>query len=298
MSEHYPRVRIRAENGVLVLREGLSISFYMRRPHEEVKHAVQRALEVYLRAVGSEVLSLYHGEEELLELDEAAWKDIRRKLIEESIVSITLRDRGPNGHQYWFEYRGRPIHDRKVSEPDEVCAVSFWLPTEYLEAHGAENVRALVLELAAPLPFCSGHAGLSFNGETDLLGVDNEVHKRCFRYPGLDIPRLGWFVMMLGTRVPAVSWLTFLGQPVLGAVGGAAGLRSRLHSAGTTVQELDGERAVVTLGPWPEAGDIERGDTLPAYRELARVLEPWLYREVHIQGSAEVTWNWYRRFLD
>ncbi|MFY0576656.1 type VI immunity family protein [Cystobacter fuscus] len=35
-------------------------------------------------------------------------------------------------------------------------------------------------------------------------------------------------------------------------------------------------RAVVALGPWPEAGDLRQGQTLPAYRELARVLEPWL----------------------
>jgi hypothetical protein len=248
--------------------------------------------------VGPQALSLYQGEEEWLELGEAAWADLRRELLEESIVSITLRDRGASGHQYRFEYRGRPIYDRKVSRPDEVCAVSFWLPTEYLEEHGAEHVRALALELAALLPFCSGHAGLSFNGETDLVGVSGEMRKRSFRYPGLDIPDLDWFAMRLGTRVPAVSWLTFLGQPVLGAVGGAAGLRSRLHSEGTTVQELEGERAVVTLGPWPEAGDTEQGATLPAYRELARVLEPWLYQEVHIQGSSVVIPNWYRRFLD
>ncbi|HLM43445.1 MAG TPA: type VI immunity family protein, partial [Myxococcaceae bacterium] len=77
--------------------------------------------------------------------------------------------------------------------------------------------------------------------------------------------------------------------PVLGELGGAAGLRARLHSPGTTVQELEGERVVVTLGPSPDAGDTEQGRTLPAYRELARVLEPWLY----LTSS-----QWERRFLD
>ncbi len=51
-----------------------------------------------------------------------------------------------------------------------VSVVSFSLPTEYLVQHGPGRVRELALELAAPLPFCSGHAGLSFNGETLLLG--------------------------------------------------------------------------------------------------------------------------------
>jgi hypothetical protein len=64
---------------------------------------------------------------------------------------------------------------------------------------------------------------------------------------------------------------------------------------------MDGDRVVITLGQWPEAGDTERGDNLPAYRELARVLEPWLFREP--TGSmacftpTEVA-RWERRFLD
>ncbi len=69
---------------------------------------------------------------------------------------------------------------------------------------------------------------------------------------------------------------------------------------GTTVQELDGERALVTLGKWPEAGDSEQGRTLPEYRELARVLEPCLYMgRARINGfSEEDTRRWERRFLD
>jgi hypothetical protein len=64
---------------------------------------------------------------------------------------------------------------------------------------------------------------------------------------------------------------------------------------------LDGERAVVTLGPWPEAGDTEQSNTLPAYRELARVLEPWLYHDPPVQDddfTPEDMLRWERRFLD
>jgi Protein of unknown function (DUF3396) len=53
-------------------------------------------------------------------------------------------------------------------------------------------------------------------------------------------------------------------------------------------QELTGERVVVTLGTWPEAGDTQQGHTLPAWRELARVLEPWLYmNRPHWSGFSE-----------
>lgn len=94
--------------------------------------------------------------------------------------------------------------------------------------------------------------------------------------------------------------MNFLGQPVLGELGGAEGLRARLHSPGTTVQELAGDKVVITLGEWPEAGDVERGDALPSYRELARVLEPWLHHTdvPMLNRPMEETRRWERRFLD
>jgi hypothetical protein len=299
MSEHYPKIRIRAESGHPLLREGLSLCFYLHRPHDEVKQAVMHALNTYLRAVGPQALSSYVDEEGYhQELDEAGWELTRRQLLGDCWSVIRLRDTVASGNQYRFDYYGRPTEDPSQSfGPNAVCAVSFWLPTEYLEANGPGHVRELALELAAPLPFCSGHAGLSFNGETDLVGVPAEIHKHSPRYPGLDIPRLSWLSLKLGTRIPTVSWLTFLGQPVLGELGGVEALRSRLHSPDTTVQALEGERAVVTLGPWPEAGDTEQGNILPAYRELARVLEPWLYRETHLLVSDDFR-RWERRFLD
>jgi hypothetical protein len=125
------------------------------------------------------------------------------------------------------------------------------------------------------------------------------IHEQAFRHPGLDVAHGN---TSLGPRVDGVHWLNFLGQPVLGELGGAAGLRTRLQSPGTTVQELEGERAVVTLGEWPEAGDLTQGQTLPAYRELARVLEPWQYQcpgyEAFHDSTHEETVRWWRRFLD
>ncbi|WP_375770092.1 DUF3396 domain-containing protein [Archangium gephyra] len=105
--------------------------------------------------------------------------------------------------------------------------------------------------------------------------------------------------MFLGEEMHKVA----LACAELGELGGASGLRSRLSSPGTTVQELEEERAV--------AGDTEQGQTLPAYRELARVLEPWLYHEpfpepwpYHEQSNWEPDFppedlrRWERRFLD
>lgn len=301
MSEHYPRIRL--DRGPHLIREGLSIDFYMH-PRFEMGKGVIRALDAYLRAVGAQTLDWYVDDEaEWQRLDEASLARLRQETMEGSRLTLALSGRPCTDQHYQFEYWGkRPDLPVMTSNPRAMGAVSFWLPTEYLEEHGPTRVRELALELASHLPYLSsGHAGLSFHCAPDLAGVLRKVHGLCFRYPGMDIPNQGWLSWNIGSRVLGPTWLTFLGQPLLGQLGGVSELRSRLRSEGTTVQELEGDRAVITLGPWPEAGDTERGDILPAYRELARVLEPWLYHEekgLLPTFPPEEMLRWERRFLD
>ncbi|WP_224363612.1 type VI immunity family protein [Hyalangium versicolor] len=303
MSEHPPRIRVLAENGYVLVREGLSITFYMRHAHVELAQSLEHALKTYLRAVGPGALGLYADRDgEWQALDASGWELIWSQLREDPQASLDLQDGSKLECRYRVEYRGRSVDGHSAFDnASAVSAVSFGLPSEFLEEHGPSRVRELALELAAALPFCSGHTGLSFLGELDMAGVDRRIASSCFRYPGLDIPDLSGRSWKIGTRVIGPQWLTFLGQPVLGELGGSATLRSRLHSPNTTVQELGEDRAVVTLGPWPEAGDTEHGDTLPAYRELAQVLEPWLFHEPHGSMAGlprQDVPRWERRFLD
>ncbi|WP_235216599.1 type VI immunity family protein [Archangium violaceum] len=297
MGAHYPRIRIDKIVGTrhfLLIRESVSITFHMKRSHQEILREVMRALQVYRRAVGPQSLGWYadpySGDWD--ELDDKGWAYIQREMLEEPATSIWLRELPNATTGYEFLYQS---HLLEVSNADAASTVSFMLPTEYLEEHGPDRVRALALELAAELPFNSGHAGLCFNFPESFLGVLDAIRDLSFRHPGLDIPGVLFTSLEIGTRVNGVHWLNFLGPPVLRELGGTESLRTRLRSPGTTVQALDEERAVVTLGEWPEAGDTEQGNTLPAYRELAHVLEPWLQLD---SFSQEALRRWERRFLD
>ncbi|HZH74507.1 MAG TPA: DUF3396 domain-containing protein [Archangium sp.] len=303
MSTHYPKIRVLAQNGYPLVRDGLSFTFYMRHPHHEVAPAVLRSLDAYCAAVGSDSLGVYWDHEGFAQdLDSVAWAQFRHEMFAGNWVIFHLGSGEQDSMACEFRYHGRWYDAASLAiDPEAVSVVSFWLPTEYLEQHGPGRVRELALELAAPLPFCSGQGGLNFNSALQMVGVSRVVHDLGFRYPGMEIPREDWIAKHIGTRVRGAAWLTFLGQPVLGELGGVEGLRSRLHSPGSTVQSLEGERAVVTLGPWPEAGDTEQGSTLPAYRELARVLEPWLYHSPPRNARdflSEDMLRWERRFLD
>ncbi|NPC73714.1 DUF3396 domain-containing protein [Corallococcus exiguus] len=104
----------------------------------------------------------------------------------------------------------------------------------------------------------------------------------------------------LGNHIRGVHWMNFLGPPVLTELGGVEALRERLRSPGTTVQPLPDGRAVVMLGIEPDAGDVTQSSVLPAYRELASVLDPWMYFHGDTRPSvdAEAQRRWERRFLD
>jgi hypothetical protein len=307
MSEHYPRVRFhQAFDGerFLRIRDSLSLCFYMRRAHRDVIHDVMRSLDVYRQAVGPQGLGWYLApDEDWYELDEAGWEFNRKKLLHPRGGYCLLSQSPDAVTGYEFRYCGlRPDDTAEFPQNQEaICAVFFWLPTEYLETHGPAHVQALALELASGLPFNSGHAGLSFQYTEGILDLAKPVRELCLRYPGFDMPTMLSLPHELGTRIKGVHWMNFLGPPVLNELGGIEGLRARLRSPGTTVEPLGSERAVVTLGPWPEAGDLERGHTLPAYRELAQILEPWLHplpRSVWLDFTKEDMSRWDRRFLD
>jgi hypothetical protein len=306
MTERYPRVRfdwtVEGERFPSI-QTSVSICFYMRRPHQEVVPSLIDALEAYRRAIGPDTLTWYPDRAgDWQTLDEAGWELNRQKMLHPRGANVCLRDTPHLTADYEFTYYGRELNvSRAEDSRGATCAVAFWLPTGYLEAHGPAGVRKLALELGSGLPFNSGHAGLSFYCHESMLGVADPLRELCLRYPGMDMPTMESIPMELGTQIKGAYWLTFLGAPVLDQLGGARGLRARLHSAGTHVEEMGPGRAVVTLGEWPEAGDLEHGHPLPAYRELAQVLEPWLYRASRSPWSGftdEDVRRWERRFLE
>lgn len=295
MTERYPHICLeRVVDGVRspCVQTSLSICFYMRRAHPEVAPGVLRALDVYRKAISPHALAWYPDTEgDWRELDAAGWALNHRKLLQPKGATLWLRATPDLTTDYEFRYYGR----------EGTCAAAFWFPTGYLETQGPERVRELAIALGAELPFNSGHTGLSFYCHESLLGVTDLLRNLSFRYPGMDMPNLESLPMDLSTRVKGAYWLTFLGAPVLDSLGGVTALRSRLHSSSTQVEELSAGGAMVRLGEWPEAGDLEHGHTLPAYRELARVLEPWLYRAPHSPWSGfsdEDAHRWERRFLE
>jgi hypothetical protein len=338
----YPRLRLRGIPEVRVLgappprrqllaREVFRVTFYMPHDHPDIGLGVSHAIDSYMRAVGEgpktiNYVSFSHDEGSALTAEQWGWvrhllantkrfsfpddyEPWKQREIQKRRFELGLHFTGGFGirHGYELEYKAR-IPWRPAPEKPFVSLLTATLPIEYLEEHGPGRVRQLALDMASKLRFASGHAGLALQLHWWVPQRDEAFRFEALRYPGIDLREAWGFEEWMGLHVDGVHWLNFLGPPVLTQLGGAAALRSRLRSAETTVVALDEQRAVVSLGDRPDAGDLATGRTLPAYRELAHVLEPWLeplfllppdgppYTSLRL--TEDEARRWWRRFLD
>jgi hypothetical protein len=146
--------------------------------------------------------------------------------------------------------------------------------------HGPGQLRTLALEIARELPFSFGYASLAFvSPRGRWYAVRQEFLGPLGRYLGMDFYQLDRTSEVISTGARGAYWLTFLGQPLLGQLGGVEGLRHELSFPEVSFQPMEGERLLLTLGEWPDAIDTAQEPYVPHYRALARLLEPYFPEE-------------------
>jgi hypothetical protein len=285
MRENIPIIRLRTGSGVQVARDGVVLCFFMRRSHGDVASAIWRALQTYVRAIPPQSLGWYGSTDgDILPLDDKGWEHIRWKMMERSgaaACNIDLDENPGEVSGYHFEYRGRQLDAPLLShDEDATSAVAFTFPTEHLLERGPGHLRTLALEIARELPLSFGYASLAVVAPRGRwYSARRELLPLLSRYLGLDFYHLDETSRIIGTRARGAYWLTFLGQPLLGQLGGAESLREKLPFPDVSFQPLDGERLLITLGEWPEAIDTDKVYHPVQYRELALLLEPFFCEE-------------------
>ncbi|WP_223638881.1 DUF3396 domain-containing protein [Corallococcus sp. EGB] len=303
MKPIFPAIRLRDKGNWLAGRDGIVMAFFIHRDHSEVGPAIWRSIQAYLRAIPPGSLNWYTSADgDMVPLDDEGWEHNRHVVIERiggGSRTVELRESPSEAGSYQVEYYGRrldsPFHDAPAT------TLSFTFPTEYLVEHGAVRLRSLALELARELPLNFGYASFALvSTQGSWASADWDITEALLaRYAGLDAPRAMRLSSDLGTRALAPAWLTFLGQPLLGQLGGIDALRDALPFPEVSLLPMDGDRVLVTLDEWPDPIDTRTKPIPPQYRALAQRMEPFLFQ---YEGEALLPYQqdmnrWIRRFL-
>ncbi|XXF77554.1 DUF3396 domain-containing protein [Myxococcaceae bacterium GXIMD 01537] len=297
-----PFLRTRDGRGRVFLRDGLVISFYMPHSHKEVSVGVWRAIELYRQFVPANALSCFlTNDGEWSGLVGPGWDFIREEILDlpsHLEAGARLVESDEETRDYNVDYTGKPFDPNDSSE-ELVSALNFTLPTSSLEDKGPAAIRELALAMAADLPLSFGYVSPAFVSPGGVTRLSHATFSEyCGRYPGMDAYHMRRTSDYIGARARGAYWLTFLGEPLLGQLGGAEALRARLPPS-IQLDPMGEGRLCVTLGEWPVVAEEPGTGALDPYRTLARVLEPQLCEE-------RTTWlvdehfqrQWLRRFLD
>lgn len=178
-------------------------------------------------------------------------------------------------------------------------ALRLVLPADFI-AQGAARLIDVAKQAASDLRFVSGHGGfaLHFNDRGDLtVPAQHAVWPVVARYHGVDCTNIGSLLYAMEESLPkgqglkCVNWLTFVGEPLLGALGGAKAVTARMGE-GPVVHPLPGG-ILIQAGPEPEIGDSNRRQRLPLYQQVGKVLAP-----VRIQDHPAFIWSNEKRTFD
>lgn len=180
------------------------------------------------------------------------------------------------------------------------------LPIEDMDRDPSE-ILALVDDAMADFPVHWGTAGLAFYWKDTDTTIDEYANqwlgRHLLKHPGLATGDLLAWGTSVEEGVANIGWLTFVGDALIGKLGGREALAEAVDGAGVVFRQY-GKGIALQAGPKPELGNVNRKHVLPAYHEVGRILQPLFapdeaLRKIDVAGlqDEDEALAWLRRFL-
>jgi len=172
------------------------------------------------------------------------------------------------------------------------------VPASYTD-NGVQPFLDLVTGAASKLPFLSGHGGYAFildtRGRFEGKAL-RKIKEWVPRHPGIDIGKplsTSWYTL---DAIKGVNWLTLLNQDFCKRLGGVESIKTKLGPEAVVHPVQNG--ILIQAGPKPQMGDVNKGENLPVYRNVAKVVHPVRLKEHRPIGwmNEEATMAWFGRF--
>lgn len=212
-----------------------------------------------------------------------------------------------------FEARAGAIAGDIATPAVDIALLGNFEPQRYvfrmaLPVASAENpnrVVQLVQGALAKFPLASGYCAYSLLWDHDP-SVEQATCKWAApllrRHPGLNYGEPVSIANASEVGLAVVNWLTLLGPGLTAAMGGTEALAQHAP-ADVSVLPLGPGGALLRAGESPAVGDVNRGDPLPLYHAVGRMLAPVVapdeaLDEVAVKGmQGDDAYDWFRRFF-
>ena len=304
------RKPLQGDQGPVVARVVLNLTVYLRDVSEE---DLLRLLDIYHQFCPDDRRVLYtiaewHG-----------WAPVNSPRVTNSVTAaFASRSRRPalapvirriregrglelrfwDGHEIENEAGSWSFACQKVLRRgrEPFCPITFSLPL----LEDPTLLLKLAHDVAAVIPFISGHGGLAFTYHPYYkIDAFKIIYALARRFWGIDVEDLNASVRSTGEFVKTISWLTLLGRNSFAVA--ISGIDDLTEDGTITLHDLR-HGIVVGIGPAPDPLDINRPIT-DAYFRLGRRLEPVLptqhpaFEGVRF-GTDASTVRWMRRFAE
>lgn len=243
-------IRVVDADGFTTLNETMSIVFYLRTPHLDMRKEIAQTIRDFATLVSFSALTSYvdyEGDEE--DLDE----QVLEKIIHDRFfapghfrnANISLVGGGFYARDFHLEYSGAAMDIPGV--PDEASYFCCWVPGAFFREY-RQRFTAFADMASARLPFTFGYVSPS------LVGDDKRQRQALgARHPGLDLALPGPIALDIAGQAAGAYWINYTGSELTRQLGGANSIRRALP-AEILVSELAGEKCRIVLGKDPQIG--------------------------------------------
>lgn len=266
--------------GSKMVRPSVGLTVYLDRPLPWCREAVVRAQETFFARAESELK--WYTDWKIGRLRPATGKLLRyplQWLAEPDAADAAFgwrmfaADPPEDAPSYIFE--GYSVEAAVEGPgPSYLSFMRIRLPLESL-APGYGRFIEFAAEIVSELPFHHGTGGFFFS-ESEQRGIQQKnsavVFAAAMRFHGVEPDAPVTTSASLIEGIKTINWLTLVDDGFLVKLGGYESLRSRL-SEEIVVHRL-AHGVMIQAGKEPGFGDVNAGDRLPLYREVARVLKP------------------------
>lgn len=275
-----PEIRFRTETGILALRDGFVVTFFLPGGHAVSAPAVRKAMEVYLAMPEvPDPLIAYDPEGLPTPVDRSR----ARALVDACLAPGTtegrlhLLDTSEGAPAFSIGYEGLdPVGRKALGWPQAVAGLRFGVPTDFGGEVGLLSLLRFSSELATLLPYSFGYCAPAFIPHEGVgePAAYQAIRGLCRRFRCLDIPSLLVDSLEVGDGTKGAFWGNFISSPLVSELGSEETIRAALAACHMRLRTGEDGSMSIWVSPLPGACDSNRQEPIGDYRTLYQVLAP------------------------